>query len=148
MEDAFLLKGVKSSKVYAVEPDRMKGLWERPIAKSTRLLGVGRRAAFLGGDEIGALDLKTRALLWAARVPGASMESRVLVAPDGLWQLTSRGIYEIDPDTGDVRRIFRGADLGSSGGDLLLTDAMLLAVSNRTITAYPRGPAGEKRAHD
>jgi hypothetical protein len=68
----------------------------------------------------------------------------VLVRPDGLWQLTSRGIYEIDPDTGAVRRIFRGADLGSVGGDLLLTDQLLLAVSNRTITAYPRGPGKEK----
>jgi outer membrane protein assembly factor BamB len=144
MEDSFLVKGMKSSRISAVEPDRMKTLWDRPVAKSTRLLGVGRRAVFLGGDEISALDLKTRALLWATRVPGASLQARVLVQPDGLWQLTSRGIYEIDPDTGAVRRIFRGADLGSIGGDLLLTDQLLLAVSNRTITAYPRGPEKEK----
>jgi hypothetical protein len=72
----------------------------------------------------------------------------VLVRPDGLWQLTSRGIYEIDPDTGAVRRIFRGADLGSIGGDLMLTDQLLLAVSNRTITAYPRDPGKEKQSHD
>ena len=39
-----------------------------------------------------------------------------------------------------MRRIFRGKDLGSVGGDLILTDRLLLAVSNRTITAYPRGP--------
>ena len=44
--------------------------------------------------------------------------------PDGLWQLTPRGIFEIDPKSGDVRRIFRGKDLGSVGGDLLLTDSM------------------------
>ncbi len=143
MEGSFLVKGVKSSRVSAVEPDRMKVLWERPVAKSSRLLGVGRRAVFLGGDEISALDLKTRALLWATRVPGDSLQARVLVRPDGLWQLTPRGIYEIDPDTGAVRRIFRGADLGSVGGDLLLTDDLLLAVSNRTITAYPRRPGKE-----
>jgi outer membrane protein assembly factor BamB len=143
-EQAFLLKGTKSSKVCAVEPDRMKELWERPVAKESRLLGVGERALFLGGDEISALDLKTRALLWATRVPGASLHARVLVRPDGLWQLTHRGIYQIDPATGAVRRIFRGADLGSAGGDLFLTDDLLLAVSNRTITAYPRGPTREK----
>ena len=69
------------------------------------------------------------------------MECRVLVRPDGLWQLTSRGIYEIDPASGDVRRIFRGKDLGAAGGDLYLTDRWLLAISNRTISAYPRRPA-------
>jgi outer membrane protein assembly factor BamB len=148
VEEAFLIKGMKSSKICAVEPDRMKALWERPVAKSSRLLGIGRRAVFLGGDEISALDLKTRTLLWATRVPGASFQSRVLVGPDGLWQLTPRGIYEIDPDNGNVRRIFRGADLGSAGGDLLLTDDLVLAVSNRTITAYPRGPAKEKRSDE
>jgi outer membrane protein assembly factor BamB len=148
VEAAFLVKGMKSSKISAMEPDRMKVLWERPIAKGARLLGVGRNAVFLGGDEISALDLKTRALLWATRVPGASLQSRVLVHPDGLWQLTSRGIYEIDPDTGAVRRIFRGADLGSAGGDLFRTEQLLLAVSNRTITAYPRWAGKETASHE
>ena len=138
MEGSFLVKGMKSSRISAFEPDRMKVLWDRPVTKSSRLLGAGERAVFLGGDEISALDLKTRALLWATRVPGGSLQGRVLVRPEGLWQLTSRGIYEIDPDTGTVRRIFRGADLGSVGGDLFLTGDLLLAVSNRTITAYPR----------
>jgi hypothetical protein len=49
---------------------------------------------------------------------------------------------EIDPKSGAIRRIFRGNDLGASGGDLLLTDQFLVAVSNRTISAYPRGSAG------
>ena len=141
--ESFVVKGVQSSRVCAVEPDRMKVSWERPLAKASRLLGVGRRAVFVGGDEISALDLKTRTLLWATRVPGGSLQGRVLVRPEGLWQLTSRGIYEIDPDTGTVRRIFRGADLGSVGGDLLLTGDLLLAVSNRKITAYPRRPGKE-----
>jgi outer membrane protein assembly factor BamB/TolA-binding protein len=146
--ESFLVKGVQSSRVCAVEPDRMKRSWERPMAKATRLLGVGRHAVFLGGDEVSALDLKTRALLWATRVPGGSLQGRVLVQPEGLWQLTSRGIYEIDPETGTVRRIFRGADLGSVGGDLLLTGDLLLAVSNRTITAYPRQPGKEIQSHE
>ncbi len=88
------------------------------------------------------MDLKTRALLWATRLPGGSMESRVLVRPEGVWQLTPRGIYEVDPASGDVRRIFRGKDPGSAGGDLLLTDRWLLAVSNRSIAAYPRRSSG------
>ena len=93
---------------------------------------------YLGGSELSAVDLRTRKLLWATRVPNGSLEGRVLVRADGLWQLTPRGIFEIDPRSGAVRRIFRGKDLGASWGDLSLTDRWLLAVSNRTISAYPR----------
>jgi len=145
--EAFLLKGMQSERLYAVEPNGMKVLWDRPITKSSRLLGVDDTALYLGGAELSALDLKTRKLLWATRVPNGSMDARVLVRPDGLWQLTPRGIFEIDPRTGMVRRIFRGKDLGSVGGDLALTVDWLLAVSNRAISAYPRrGSATELSA--
>ena len=144
MAEAFLVKGTQSERLYAVEPNKMKVLWERPITKASRLLGVDDNAVYLGGDELSAVDLKTRKLLWATRVPNGSLDGRVLVRTDGLWQLTSRGIYEIDPGSGDVRRIFRGKDLGSVGGDLLLTEGWLLAVSNRTISAYPRRAPGKE----
>jgi outer membrane protein assembly factor BamB len=139
--ETLLVKGVQSGRLCALDPNRMKVLWERPIAKSARLLGADDRSVYLGGPEISALDPKTKELLWATRLPGGSGEGRVLVRPDGIWQLTSRGVYEIDPKSGTVRRIFRGKDLGSVGGDLLLTDRWLLAVSNRTISAYPRNGA-------
>lgn len=140
--EAMVVKGVKSEKIYALDSDRMKVLWDRPISKSARLLGVDGRAVFLGGPEICALDLRTRTLLWATRVPGGSSEGRVLVRPGGIWQLTPRGIFEIDPQSGQVRRIFRGDDTGSAGGDLYLTGRLLLAVTNRTISAYPITAAG------
>jgi outer membrane protein assembly factor BamB len=140
-DEAFLIKGMQSDRIYAVEPNRMQVLWERPITKSSRLLGVDANTIYLGGAELSALDLGTKKLAWATRVPNGSMDGRVLVRADGLWQLTSRGIYELDPKSGDVRRIFRGSDLGSAGGDLLLTDHWLLAVSNRAVTAYPRHAA-------
>jgi outer membrane protein assembly factor BamB len=145
---AMLIKGVKSERLYALDSDRMEKLWDRPIAKSARILGADDRAVFLGGPEISALDLRTRKLLWATRVPGGSSEGRILVRPEGLWQLTSRGIFELDPQSGRVRRIFRGDDTGSDGGDLYLSGRLLLAVTNRTISAYPiaataaGGPAG------
>ena len=140
--ETFLIKGTQSEKLYALEPNRMKVLWERPITKASRLLGVIDRTVFFGGAEISAMDLETRKLIWATRLPNGSMDSRVLVRPDGLWQVTSRGIYEIDPKSGQVRKIFRGKDLGAVGGDLLLTDQWLLSISNRTISAYPRRGAG------
>jgi len=140
--DALLIKGMQSTRLYALEPNRMKFLWERPISKSSRLLGASNRTVFLGGAEISAMDLETRQLLWSTPLPSGSAEARVLVRPDGLWQLTPRGIAEIDPKSGSIRRFFRGKDLGAAGGDLLLTDSFLLAVSNRTISAYPRRAAG------
>jgi outer membrane protein assembly factor BamB len=138
--ETFLIKGMQSDRLYAIDPNRMKVLWERPITKATNLLGVSANALFLGGEELSALDLTSRKLLWATRMPNGSMDRRVLVRPEALWQLTPRGIYEIDPASGNSH-IFRGKDLGAVGGDLYLTDQWLLAVSNRTISAYPRRAA-------
>jgi hypothetical protein len=73
------------------------------------------------------------------------------VRPGGLWQLTPRGIFEVDTQSGRVRQIFRGDDTGSDGGDLYWTGRLLLAVTNRTISAYPiaatvaSGPGGVAR---
>jgi hypothetical protein len=136
--EAFLLKGMQSTRLYALDPNRMKVLWERPISKNSRLLGATDRTVYLGGAEISALDLESRNLLWATRVPGGSMNAQVLLRSEGIWQSTPRGIVELDPKSGEVRRIFRGSDLGSVGGDLILSGPFLLAVSNRRITAYPR----------
>ncbi|MHC5537797.1 outer membrane protein assembly factor BamB family protein [Singulisphaera rosea] len=144
--DAFLVKGAQSDRLTAVEPNQMKILWERPISKSARMLGADDNALFLGGPEVSAIDLKTRDLLWATRIPNGSLEGRVLVRPDGVWQLTPRGVFEIDPKSGSIRRIFRGKDLGSVGGDLYLTDKFFLTVSNRTISAYPRSGAASDAA--
>jgi len=138
--DALFIKGAKSEKLYALDPDRMKVIWERPIAKSARVIGADDKTVYLGGPELSALDMQTRKLMWATRVPGGSAESQVLLLPGGIWQLTSRGIFEIDPKTGAVRRIFRGDDTGSDGGDLYLAGKFVLAVTNRTISAYPIAP--------
>ena len=70
------------------------------------------------------------------------MEGRVLVRPDGLWQLTPRGIFEIDPDVGRRAADFPRQGPGGRGRRPVLTDRWLLAVSNRTISAYPRRAAG------
>jgi outer membrane protein assembly factor BamB len=143
--DALLVKGANSDRLCAIDPDRVKVLWERPMAKSARLLGADEQTVFLGGPELSALDLKTKGLRWSTPLPGGSEEARVLVRPDGLWQLTPRGVFEVDPQSGGIRKIFRGDDAGSVGGDLVLTDRWVLAVSNKTIAAYPRGPAKGER---
>jgi outer membrane protein assembly factor BamB len=138
---ALLLKGQQSNRMVALDPDRMKRLWDRPIARSARLLGSDEQRVYLGGPELGALDRETRVLKWSTRLPGGSFDGRVLVRPEGLWQMTPRGIFEVDPSSGRVRRVFRGEDTGSDGGDLYLTDRLLVAVTNKTISAYPTAAA-------
>jgi outer membrane protein assembly factor BamB len=136
-DEALILKGAKSDRICALDSDRMKPLWDRPIAKSARLLGTLDHVVFLGGPELTALDLRTRKLLWATPLPGGSMEAKVLVRPGGLWQITPRGIFEVDPRSGNIRRKIRGDDTGAYGGDLYLSERSLLAVTNRAISAYP-----------
>ena len=142
--ETLLIKGARSDRLYALDPSRMKVLWERPIAKSARLLGADERAVFLGGPELGALDLRTRDLSWATHVPNGSLTGRVVARSDGFWQFTPRGVFELDPRTGDTRRIFRGKDLGAAAGDLYVTNQYVFTVSNRAISAYPR-PAAAPR---
>ena len=144
--EALLVKGAKAGQLCAIDPDRMKLLWVRPIARSARVIGGDDSTIYLGGPELGALDIKSRSLRWSTRVPGGSEEAAAIVRPDGIWQLTARGIFEVDPASGAVRRIFRGQDAAASCGDLLLTDKLVLAISNRTIAAYPRGSAGAEHA--
>jgi outer membrane protein assembly factor BamB len=136
--ETFLLKGLQSTRLNAIDPNRMKVVWERPISKGSRLLAADDKTVYLGGAEISAIDLQSRSLLWATRVPGGSASARVLVRKEAIWQSTPRGLIEIDPKTGNVRRFFRGKDLGAIGGDLILSGPHLITVSNRTITAYPR----------
>ncbi|MDG3008275.1 PQQ-binding-like beta-propeller repeat protein [Paludisphaera mucosa] len=136
--DALVFKGAQSSRIYAIDPNRMTVAWRRPIGKAVRVLGVDDRSIYLGGEEIAALDVGTRALSWATRLPGGSLKGTVLIRPDGIWQGTPRGVFELDPRTGHVRRIFRGEDLGADAAGLLVTRDRLLTVSNRAITAYPR----------
>lgn len=144
--EGLVIKGAKSDRIYAIDPDRLKVVWERPIARSSRLLGADDEAVYLGGPDLNAFDRKTKALRWSLPLPGGSEDGQVILRPDGLWQLTPRGIFEVDPKQGRVRRIFRNEDGGVAGGDLILTDRDLFVVSNRGISAYPRGKQGAGQA--
>ncbi|WP_165250352.1 PQQ-binding-like beta-propeller repeat protein [Paludisphaera soli] len=135
--DALVFKGAQSSRIYAIDPNRMTVAWRRPFGKAARVVGCDDRSIYLGGEELSALDAKTRTLSWATRLPGGSLEATVLIRPDGIWQATPRGVFELDPADGRVRRIFRGEDLGSEAADLVAAGDRLLTISNRAITAYP-----------
>jgi outer membrane protein assembly factor BamB len=130
-------KGMRSRRLYAVDPADPKVLWSRPVSEKSMLVGVDRDRVYLGGPELTAYDLKSRQLLWSKPVPMTTGYTRPLLTKDRIYQFSPRGIYELDKHSGEVVQLFRGVDLDSVGGGLLLTPHALVAVSNLAITAYP-----------
>ena len=138
-DEALLIKGAQSGHLCAIDPNRMKMLWDRPIAKSSRLLGADDQCVYLGGPELSAMDLKTRQLSWVTRLPNGKRRStragsaRRSLAADSAWCLRDR------PEVGRGPPDFsRRSTSERREGDLFLTDQLLMSVSNRAISAYPR----------
>ena len=130
-------KGMRSARLYAIDLAGPKVLWKRPVGESAMLFGVDRDAIYLGGEEVLAIDLKSQKLLWATRLPIATGWIKPLVTKQYVYQFTQRGVFELDKRTGDTARLFRGVDLDSLGGQLLITHDSLLTVSNLAVTCYP-----------
>lgn len=131
------IKGMKSQKLYAVDPQRPKVVWHRPISKVANLIGVDRDHFYLGGDDVSAYDLKSRKIAWSVKVHLGTTWARSVLTENRIFHFSSRGIFEIDKANGKVVRVFRGTDLESLGGTLVVTPKALLTVSNLAITAYP-----------
>lgn len=140
IDGVLYVKGMKSSKLYAIDPQRPKLLWSRPIPKTSVVIGADDQRLYLGGDEITAIDLATRKMQWSVRANLGSGWSRPLLSKRRVHAFSTRGILEIDSATGRVVHLFRGHDLESLGGELILLPESLLAVSNLAITAYPIQP--------
>jgi outer membrane protein assembly factor BamB len=135
------VKGMKSNRLYAIDPQRPKVLWKRPVSKSAVLIGVDDDNFYLGGEDISAYDLTTRRILWSVKVNMATTWGQPLMTKNRIYHFDTRGIYEINKTDGRVMHLFRGADLESLGGVLKLTPKALLAISNLAVTAYPLGTA-------
>jgi outer membrane protein assembly factor BamB len=133
------VKGMRSRRLYAVDPQRPKVLWSRPVPKSAILIGVDEQRFYLGGDEISAYDANTRKILWSVNVTPGTSWNRPLLTQGRIYSFSPRGIYEIDKAAGKVVHLLRGADGYSLGGELIVAPHCLLAVSNLAITAYPLG---------
>jgi outer membrane protein assembly factor BamB len=140
------VKGMRSRRLYAVDPVRPKVLWHRPVPKAATLIGADEGRFYLGGEDIAAFDLATRKILWSVKVNLGTTWAKPLLTQGRIYHFSSRGIFEIDRADGRVVHLFRGADLQSLGGELLVTPKALLAVSNLAVTAYPlsAGSAGDK----
>jgi len=139
------VKGMRSRKLYAVDPQRPKVLWHRPVPRVATLIGVDNERFYLGGEDVSAFDLATRKIVWSVKVNLGTSYAQPLLTQGRIYHFSSRGIYEIDKADGNVVHLFRGADLQSLGGGLVITPKALLSISNLAITAYPLG-AGQAAA--
>jgi hypothetical protein len=111
--------------------------WKRPISVEESIAAIDWPIAYLVGNGISALDLKSRKLLWSTKIPDQEPTLRPLLCPDHVYMAKCRGLFDIDPANGGVRRLFRGANRESSGGRLLLAGDKLICVSDTAVTAYP-----------
>jgi outer membrane protein assembly factor BamB len=131
-------KGMRSSRLVGIDTDGPTMVWNRPIDKLASIVGADENCLYTSGEELAAFSLKTQELLWATPLPRSASWSQPIITRSRLYQFTSRGICEVDKQTGDVVRIFRGADLDSFGGGLLVSPHTLVTISNLAISAYPR----------
>lgn len=137
------LKGMRSSRLYAIDLSGPKLLWKRPVSDSAMLIGVDQNNLYLGGEEVMAIDLESQRLLWATRLPIATGWIQPQLSSHYVYQFTPRGVFALDKKSGDTAKLFRGADLDSLGGKLITGTDNWLTVSNLAITAYPRQPAAK-----
>jgi outer membrane protein assembly factor BamB len=137
IDGVLYLKGMRSQKLYAVDPIRPRVVWHRPISRLSNLIGVDDSRFYLGGDDISAYDLKTRKILWSVKLHMGTSWAHAILTQGRIYHFSSRGIFEIDKTDGKVVRVFRGGDLDSLGGNVVVTPKMLLTVSNLAVTAYP-----------
>jgi outer membrane protein assembly factor BamB len=145
-DNVLYFKGMRSPRLYAVDLSGPKVLWKRPVSDSAMFIGADRDKLYLGGEEVLAIDLKSQKLKWATRLPIATGWIKPLLTKQHVYQFTQRGVFELDKATGDTVRLFRGADLDSLGGVLLITPESLITVSNLAVTAYPLQSNAEEGA--
>lgn len=136
-------KGMRSPRLLGVAVDGPKLVWKRPVSDSAVLVAVDDERVYLSGEELTAYSLKTQELLWATPLPRSVEWSTPLVTAGRIYQFTSRGVCEVDKATGEIVRIFRGADLESMGGSMFVSAGKLITVSNLAITAYSLGEPPE-----
>jgi outer membrane protein assembly factor BamB len=136
--NTLFVKGMRSPRLYAIDLTGPKVLWKRPVSESAMLIGIDAENVYLGGEEVLAIELKSQRLRWATRLPIATGWIKPLLSDHYVYQFTQRGVFELDKQNGDTVRLFRGADLDSLGGELLLEPEKWLTVSNLAVTAYAR----------
>ena len=131
-----LLKEADNPAMYAVDLNGPSLLWRRPMDASAAIVHADEHGALLLGEDLSYMDWGSRQLQWSAHLPGLGSAVRPVLSPGHIDLFLPRGIFDMDTGDGDTLRIFRGYEHDSSGGTLWRSGDRLIAVSNRSITAY------------
>jgi len=126
--------------LFALDPTHHKVVWNRPLDKSAAIVGIEDETVYVMSRELMAINRDTRALKWSVALPITGGGFGVVPAEKGILVCTTRGIFEVSRENGDILHIFRGADLDSIGGSLTRVGDRLINISNQSITAYPLSP--------
>lgn len=129
-------KEAKDKQLYAVDPATRKVAWKRPIKDSAQLVGVDQENCYLLSRELECIDRATQKLRWSIELPISGGGLSLAPTTAGLLVFTSRGLFEVNRSDGSILRIFRGHDLGSSGGAIQTIGDRAICVSNRAVTMY------------
>ena len=127
----------------AVDPATRKVAWKRPIKDSAQLVGVDQENCYLLSRELECIDRATQKLRWSIELPISGGGLSLAPTTAGLLVFTSRGLFEVNRSDGSILRIFRGHDLGSSGGAIQTIGDRAICVSNRAVTMYALGGKSE-----
>jgi outer membrane protein assembly factor BamB len=123
--------------LYALEENGPRLRWKWEDSELTNLVGLDEGDLYLFYGELSAISRTKPETRWSNRLtvelPGVGAQ----VGSQAILVFTPRGLFELSKETGDVRRIFRGADLGAAGGFVLSAGKRLVCVSNLAVTAYP-----------
>jgi outer membrane protein assembly factor BamB len=123
--------------LYALEERGPRLRWKWEDSELTNLVGVDDTDVYLFYGELSAISRNKPETRWSNRLtvelPGVGAQ----VGSQAILVFTPRGLFELSKETGDVRRIFRGSDLGAAGGFVLSAGKRLISVSNLAVTAYP-----------
>jgi len=141
------LKDSSAPTLYAIDAESPALKWRRRIAPEEMVIGIRGQVAYLLGQDLSALDLNSRQLLWSTRIPVGTGLLRPLVEEGHIYVASQRGIYDVDSGNGDVLHIFRGSDREATGGRLYVVHVggadgatgndELICVTDSAVTAYP-----------
>ena len=122
--------------LYAVDESGPRLKWKWQDSEFANLIGVDGSDVYLFSNELSAISRTKPETRWSNRLTVDLQGIGAQVGSEGILVFTPRGLFELSKETGDVRRIFRGADLGAAGGFLLFAGKRLVSVSNLAVTAY------------
>jgi outer membrane protein assembly factor BamB len=126
-----------SSTLYALDEAGPRLKWKWQDSEFANLVGIDGGDVYLFSNELSAIARTKPETRWSNRLTVDLQGIGAQVGSQGILVFTPRGLFELSKETGDVRRIFRGDDLGAAGGFVLCAGKRLVCVSNVAVTAYP-----------